>query len=108
MRSLILTHCARPNDSARLELSYTEIRAPIGGVVSARHIKLGNTIKPNDPTFRITDLDPLIAYVHVPEKEFRKLARGQNADVVVDALGGARYVGTISRISPTVDPLTGT
>ena len=26
--------------------SYTEIRAPIAGVVSARHIKLGNTIKP--------------------------------------------------------------
>ena len=95
-------------DSARLELSYTEIRAPIPGVVSVRHIKLGNTIKPNDPTFRITDLDPLIAYVHIPEKEFRKLAPGQNADVVVDALGGERYVGTISRISPTVDPQTGT
>jgi RND family efflux transporter MFP subunit len=95
-------------DSARLELSYTEIRAPIAGVVSARHIKLGNTIKPNDPTFRVTDLDPLIAYVHIPEKEFRKLASGQNADVAVDALGGVHYVGTISRISPTVDPQTGT
>ena len=95
-------------DSARLELSYTEIRAPISGVVSARHIKVGNTIKPNDPTFRVTDLDPLVAYVHVPEKEFRKLAPGQTADVVVDALGGERFVGTISRISPTVDPQTGT
>jgi membrane fusion protein, multidrug efflux system len=95
-------------DSARLELSYTEIRAPIDGVVSARHIKIGNTIKPNDPTFRITDLDPLVAYVHIPEKEFRKLAPGQTADVVVDALSGERYVGTISRISPTVDPQTGT
>ena len=95
-------------DSARLELSYTEIRAPIDGVVSARHIKLGNTIKEIDPTFRITDLDPLVAYVHIPEKEFRKLAPGQNADVIVDALGGEHYVGTISRISPTVDPQTGT
>ena len=95
-------------DSARLELGYTEIRAPIPGVVSARHIKVGNTIKPNDPTFRVTNLDPLLAYVHVPEKEFRKLAPGQPADVVVDALGGDRFVGTISRISPTVDPQTGT
>jgi membrane fusion protein (multidrug efflux system) len=95
-------------DSARLELGYTEIRAPIPGVVSARHIKVGNTIKPNDPTFRVTNLDPLLAYVHVPEKEFRKLAPGQPADVVVDALGGERFVGTISRISPTVDPQTGT
>jgi membrane fusion protein (multidrug efflux system) len=95
-------------DSARLELSYTDIRAPIEGVVSSRHIKVGNTIKPNDPTFRVTNLDPLIAFVHVPEKEFRKLAPGQPADVVVDALGGEHFTGTISRISPTVDPQTGT
>lgn len=95
-------------DSARLELSYTEIRAPIKGVVSARNIKVGNTIKPNDPTFKVTDLDPLVAYVHVPEKEFQKIGAGQVADVVVDALGGAHFNGTISRISPTVDPQTGT
>jgi membrane fusion protein (multidrug efflux system) len=95
-------------DSARLELGYTEIRAPITGVVSARNIKVGNTIRPNDPTFTVTDLDPLVAFVHVPEKEFRKIAPGQAADVVVDALGGDRFVGTISRISPTVDPQTGT
>ena len=95
-------------DSAKLELSYTEIRAPIPGVVSARHIKVGNTIRPNDPTFTVTDLDPLVAYVHVPEKEFRKIAPGQTAEVVVDALGGDRFVGSISRISPTVDSQTGT
>jgi membrane fusion protein (multidrug efflux system) len=95
-------------DRARLELSYTEIRAPIAGVISARYIKVGNTITPNTSTFRVTDLDPLVAYVHVPEKEFRKLAPNQKADVVVDALAGERFVGTISRISPTVDPQTGT
>ncbi len=95
-------------DSARLELSYTQIRAPISGVVSARHIKVGNTIGPNDPTFRVTNLDPLVAYVFVPEKEFRKISAKQTADVIVDALGGERFVGTIARISPTVDPKTGT
>jgi membrane fusion protein, multidrug efflux system len=95
-------------ERARLELSYTEIRAPIAGVISARQIKLGNTISPNDPTFRVTDLDPLVAYVHIPEKEFRKLASGQLAEVIVDALGGVKFAGTIALISPTVDPQTGT
>jgi membrane fusion protein (multidrug efflux system) len=95
-------------DRARLELGYTEIRAPIAGVVSARYIKIGNTIAEGTPAFRVTNLDPLVAYVHIPEKEFRKLAPQQSAEVVVDALGGARFAGTISRISPTVDPKTGT
>ena len=95
-------------DRARLELSYTEIRAPIDGVVSARHIKVGNTIAPNAPTFHVTNMDPPVAYVHIPEKEFRKLAPQQAADVLVDALGGERFTGIISRISPTVDPKTGT
>jgi membrane fusion protein (multidrug efflux system) len=95
-------------DRARLELSYTEIRAPIDGVVSMRYIKVGNTISPGTPAFRVTNLDPLVAYVHIPEKEFRKLAPQQSAEVVVDALGGERFAGTISRISPTVDPKSGT
>jgi membrane fusion protein (multidrug efflux system) len=46
--------------------------------------------------------------VHIPEKEFRKLAPQQPAEVVVDALSGERFTGVISRISPTVDPKTGT
>jgi membrane fusion protein (multidrug efflux system) len=95
-------------DRARLELSYTEIRAPIDGVVSARYIKVGNTIAPSAPTFHVTNMDPLVAYVHIPEKEFRKLAPQQAADVLVDALGSERFAGVISRISPTVDPKTGT
>jgi membrane fusion protein (multidrug efflux system) len=95
-------------ERARLELGYTTIRAPIAGVVSARYIKVGNTIGVNEPTFRVTDLDPLVAYVHIPEKELRKLAPGQKAVVSVDALGDQSFEGRISRISPTVDSKTGT
>lgn len=93
---------------AKLELSYTEIRAPIDGVISERFIKVGNTISPNDPVFRITDMDPLLAYLFVPEREFRKLAPGQVTDLGLDAIPGQRFRGSILRISPVVDPETGT
>ena len=72
-------------DLAQLNVGYTEIRAPIAGVVSARHIKVGNTINVNDRTFQVTDLDPLIAEVHVPEREFAKLRAEQAVTIVVDA-----------------------
>lgn len=93
---------------AQLELAYTEIRAPIDGVVSRRFVKIGNTIEVNEPTFHLTSLEPLVSYLHVPEREYRRLAPGQPASIAVDALQGVRFEGTVARISPVVDPLTGT
>ncbi len=93
---------------AQLELSYTEIRAPIDGVIAERQIKLGNTITANSPVYKITDLDPLLAYLYVPERDFRKLAPGQRARVEVDALPGQRFEARIARVSPVIDPDSGT
>ena len=95
-------------DLARLEYSYTEIRAPIDGVISQRFIKIGNTIEVNAVTFQVTSLEPLIAYLHVPEREYRRVARGQAAVIEVDALQGDEFQGLVNRISPVVDPGTGT
>lgn len=93
---------------ARLELDYTQIRAPIDGVVSERYIKLGNTIGTGDPVFRVTSLDPLVAYIFVPEREFRQIAAGQQVHIEVDALPGPPRVANVTRVSPIVDPETGT
>ncbi len=95
-------------DSAELEYSYAEIRAPIDGVVAERLIKVGNTIPVSTPCFHIADLQPLVAYLYVPEREFGKMAPGQAVDIRVDALGDERYRATVARISPLVDAATGT
>jgi membrane fusion protein (multidrug efflux system) len=93
---------------ARLELGYTEIRAPIDGVVAERFIKVGNTLAVNAPTFHITSLEPLVAYLHVPEREYRHLQPGQTVTLQVDALRGSTFEGIVARISPVIDPATGT
>lgn len=93
---------------AKLELSYTEIKAPFTGVVTERHIKVGNTLTANEPTFHLTDFDPLHAYLYVPEREFRKLQVGQVAEIRADALPETVFQGKVARISPVIDPDTGT
>jgi len=93
---------------AKLELSYTEIRAPIDGVIAERFVKVGNTLDVNAVTFQVTSLEPLIAYLHVPEREYRRIARDQTAVIEVDALQGSEFQATVARISPVVDPDTGT
>ena len=96
------------HDLAELRYRYTTVRAPIDGVISSRDIKVGNTIAENAPTFRITALDPLVAYLFIPEREFGRIAATQPVQLTIDALPGVVFEGNVARISPTVDPESGT
>lgn len=95
-------------DMAKLQLSYTEIRAPISGVVARRMVKQGNLIKINDALFEIVDVARLEAVLNVPERELRNMAAGQPVQLRVDAAPGTGFDGVIDRVSPVVDPASGT
>lgn len=93
---------------ARLELSYTTISAPIGGVVARRMAKVGNYIQLNQALFRIDNFDPLLAVLNVPERELDTLQAGQVVGMRVDSIPDTRFEGRIQRISPVVDAGNGT
>jgi membrane fusion protein (multidrug efflux system) len=76
--------------------------------VSRRHVKAGNMVRTNDPAFEVTNLDPLRAVLHVPERELAKLDVGQPATIQFDALPGQTFTGRVALISPVVDASTGT
>lgn len=103
-------HAAAKADLELAELNLREsvIRAPIAGVVSAREAKVGNMVQPHQALFRITDLSALEARLHVPEREMRKLAVGQHAQLEIDTWPGERFVGRVLRLNPVVDAATGT
>lgn len=95
-------------NSAKLELSYTTVTAPISGVIASRSIKAGNFVQINSPIFRIVDSSRLEATLNVPEREIAKIKPGQAVELVADALPGQRFTGTVDRVSPVVDTGTGT
>jgi membrane fusion protein (multidrug efflux system) len=92
----------------QLNLDYTSIKASISGIVTQRFIKTGNTISPNQPAFEIVNFNTLFVTIHVPEAELSKLKKGQHAILKVDALPDEQFSGKIQRISPIIDPQTGT
>jgi len=93
---------------ARLDLKYTNIKAPISGYVSERMIRAGNLVELHQPVYRITSYDPLLAVLHVPERELSVLHKGQTVSVKLDALPDITFSGEVIRISPVIDPETGT
>ncbi|MDQ2069974.1 efflux RND transporter periplasmic adaptor subunit [Natronospira bacteriovora] len=93
---------------AEVELAETRIKAPVDGVVSERHIRLGDNVSPGDVVFRVTDTSRLEAEVHVPERLMGRLAVDQLVEIRSDASPDRVHGGRISRISPVVDADSGT
>jgi len=93
---------------AKLNYDYSEIRATISGIVSARDVKLGQNIEVNGIAFRITDTSELIAYLQIPQAELAKFSVGHNASLQVDSMPEIKFDATIGRISPTIDVRNGT
>ena len=92
---------------ARLNLSYTTVRAPFTGRVTARLVDLGQNLSVGTEVMVMADFDPLLARVHVPSREFNKLQQNQSVDLVLDS-SGTHLVGRIMLISPVIDPNSGT
>ena len=95
-------------EDARRNLAYTEVRAPFSGIVTERMINVGDHVTLNQPLFRIVDFDSIVARIYVPEKELPALATGLETRLTAEAIGGVSFFGSVNRISPVVDPGTGT
>src|SRR5690606_18266830 len=93
---------------AQLELSYTNVTAPISGVVASRSIKAGNFVQINTPIIRIVDNSRLEATLNVPERDLTTLRAGLPVRMQVDALPGRTFEGVVDRIAPVVDAGSGT
>ncbi len=91
-----------------IQLAYTEIRAPFAGLIVRRYIKDAETVANNQALFRISDFDPLLCYIRVPERELPRLSAGQRALLQVEAYGERRFEARVERISPVVDSESGT
>ena len=92
---------------ARLDLSYTTVRAPFGGRIVRRLVDVGQNVSAGTALFVVSDFDPLLAVVHVPSKEFKKLQPNQPVQLVLDS-NKARLEGRIKLVSPVIDPQSGT
>ncbi len=92
---------------AKLNLSYTTVRAPFGGRITRRLVNPGQTANVGTPLFELADFEPLLARVHVPAKEFRRLVADQPVELTLDSLE-QRLQGHITLVSPVIDPQSGT
>lgn len=87
-------------EKAERDLSFTEIRAPVDGVIGNKAMEVGTYVQPGA---RLAALVPLTS-VHVDanfkETQLASLKPGQKVHVKVDAFPDSDIVGTVESVSP--------
>lgn len=88
---------------AKVRLSKHTILAPFSGVVGIRKVSPGAYVAIGQPIVNIEKLDTLKVEFKLPELFLSQIKVGQTVEVLVDALPGRTFPGTIYAIDPQVD-----
>jgi RND family efflux transporter MFP subunit len=92
-------------ESAKVRLSYTKIRASWEEgtnprVVGERFVHEGTMLTPNAPILSLLEINPLLAIIHITDKDYFRIKPGQSALINSDALPDKTVFGEIVRIAP--------
>ncbi len=94
--------------NVRDELSYTQLRAGISGVITARNIEVGQVVQATEPAFTIAEDGPRDAVFDVQETLVAKGKAGRGVTVSLIANPKIQARGEVREVSPVVQPATGT
>jgi membrane fusion protein (multidrug efflux system) len=86
-------------DLARLNLSYTVIRAPYSGRLGRKNILEGQQIQPGQPLVSIINEDQKWITANYKETQVEGMYVGQPVDIRVDAISGRIFKGKIEAIA---------
>jgi multidrug efflux pump subunit AcrA (membrane-fusion protein) len=82
--------------------------APIAGTVVSLPAQVGATVNQAVPLARISGTSALEIQLHVAERFISKVALNQLCEITLDAWPGDIFRGTVTEISPIVDPASRT
>ena len=88
---------------AEAQLSYSEIRSPIDGVVADRPLYPGEMATAGTPLLTVMDVSQVIARAHIPQQDAALLKIGDKATITAPGLDQP-VEGKVTVISPALDP----
>jgi RND family efflux transporter MFP subunit len=92
--------------TARQRLSYTEVRAPYGGIVSARHVEIGEAVNPGTPLMSGFDPAVMRVEVDVPQAVAVQVREQQTARII--SADNIEIIPAGIILFPVADPATST
>jgi membrane fusion protein, multidrug efflux system len=85
---------------AERDLSFTEIRAPVGGVVGNRAAQVGDFVQTGQRIAALVPLADVFIDANFKETQLARLQPGQHVSIKVDALPGESLDGIVTSVAP--------
>lgn len=87
-------------EQTRIDLSRTEIRAPVAGVVGARAVRVGQYVRPGGALLSIVPLADAYVVANFKETQVSRLRIGQPVEIHADAFGKDVIKGRVDSFAP--------
>ena len=106
--SFTLSQRRLATERTKIRFDHATIRAPSDGVVSEREVQVGARVGSGSKLFSLVSLHDMVALVYVPGRYLPDVDRDQSAVITSDFLPDQRFEAWVKRISPIIDPQSGT
>lgn len=83
------------------------LTSPINGIVTARNFDNGD-VSATQPILQVMQINPVKLKINIPESFYNSVKKGMQVTAKTEIFGEEEFLGTISLIYPTIDPLTRT
>jgi len=86
-------------DNAALQLSYTRVTSPVGGIVSRKQVEVGQLVQAGQPLLTVVADTGVWITANFKETQLSDLRVGQAVELEVDAYGGCTAKGKVESVS---------
>jgi membrane fusion protein (multidrug efflux system) len=87
-------------EQAALNLSYTQIAAPVDGTVGARSLRVGQFVQAGTQLMAVVPLDAVYVVANFKETQLTHVRNGQPVELTVDGFRGTKLKGHVDSLSP--------
>jgi membrane fusion protein, multidrug efflux system len=95
-----LDHARAVEAQAALNLSYTEITAPVDGTVGARALRVGQFVQAGTQLMAVVPLDQVYVVANFKETQLTYVRGGEPVEIEIDGFHSTRLKGHIDSLSP--------
>jgi membrane fusion protein, multidrug efflux system len=95
-----LDHARAVEAQAALNLSYTEITAPVDGTVGARSLRVGQFVQAGTQLMAVVPLDAVYVVANFKETQLTHVRNGQPVELRIDSFHATTLTGHVDSLSP--------